>query len=137
MTLKPMPIPDAESKPFWEACRARELRIERCAECGTPRFPPASLCPRCRSARHEWIKASGRGSVFSWIVVRHPVPRDLYASEVPYVVALVELEEGVRMPTNIVGCEPEAIRAGMAVEVVFEDIGGDVTLPKFRPLEAR
>jgi uncharacterized OB-fold protein len=133
MSAKPMPVPDAESRPFWEGCREHRLRIERCADCATARFPPASLCPHCRSGRSEWITASGRGTVFSWIVVRHPVPKDIYAPEVPYVVALVELEEGVRMPTNLVGCAPEAIRAGMPVEVVFEDVSADITLPRFRP----
>ncbi|OGA57629.1 MAG: hypothetical protein A3G81_03895 [Betaproteobacteria bacterium RIFCSPLOWO2_12_FULL_65_14] len=133
MSGKPVPVPDADSRPFWDGCREHQLRIERCADCGTARFPPSGMCPHCRSSRREWITASGRGTVFSWIVVRHPVPKEMYAGEVPYVVALVELEEGVRMPTNIVGCEPGAIRAGMPVEVVFEDVSADVTLPRFRP----
>ena len=133
MSAKPMPVPDADSRRFWEGCREHRLQIERCADCKTARFPPAALCPHCRSSRSEWVTASGRGTVFSWIVVRHPVPKDMYAGEVPYVVALVELEEGVRMPTNIVGCEPDAIRAGMPVEVVFEDVSADITLPRFRP----
>jgi len=136
-TPKPVPVPDADSRPFWEGCREHRLRIERCADCGTARFPPAGMCPRCRSSRHEWFTASGRGTVFSWIVVRHPVPKDMYAGEVPYVVALVDLEEGVRMPTNIVGCEPGAIRAGMPVHVVFEDVSADVTLPRFRPAQGQ
>jgi uncharacterized OB-fold protein len=133
MSAKPMPVPDADSRPFWEGCREHRLKIERCADCKTARFPPARLCPHCRSSRSEWITASGRGTVFSWIVVRHPVPKDIYAGEVPYVVALVELEEGVRMPTNVVGCAPEAIRAGMPVEVVFEEVSAEITLPRFRP----
>ena len=137
MSAKPMPVPDADSRPFWEGCREHRLRIERCSECAAARFPPASLCPHCRSSRSEWITASGRGTVFSWIVVRHPVPKDMYAHEVPYVVALVELEEGVRLPTNIVGCEPHAIRAGMQVEVVFEDVSAGVTLPRFRPAQGQ
>ena len=133
MSAKPMPVPDADSRPFWEACREHRLRIERCAECHAARFPPVAVCPHCGSPRSQWVTASGRGTVFSWIVVRHPVPRDVYAGEVPYVVALVELEEGVRMPTNIVGCAPEAIRPGMPVEVVFDDVSAEITLPRFRP----
>ena len=133
MSAKPMPVPDADSRPFWEGCREHRLRIERCAECHAARFPPAAACPRCGSSASQWVSASGRGTVFSWFVVRHPVPKDIYAAEVPYVVALVELEEGVRMPTNIVGCAPEAIRAGMPVEVVFDDVSPEITLPRFLP----
>ena len=72
--------------------------------------------------------------MFSWIVVRHPIPAEVYASEVPYVVALVDLEEGVRMVTNIIGCAPEAVTAGMRLEVVYKDVNETVTLPQFRPV---
>jgi uncharacterized OB-fold protein len=80
------------------------------------------------------MPASGRGRVYSWIVVRHPIPADIYASEVPYVVALIELEEGVRMPSNIVECPPGEVTDGMAVHVCFRDVDG-VRLPQFRPGE--
>jgi len=134
---KPVPVPDVDSAPFWNGCREHRLLIERCAECGVPRFPPSGMCPHCRSNKVEWLKACGRGKVFSWIVVNHPVPKDIYRLDVPYVVALVELEEGVRMPTNIVGCDPGAIRADMPVEVAFEDVSAELTLPKFRPRELK
>ncbi|MBI4321202.1 MAG: OB-fold domain-containing protein [Chloroflexi bacterium] len=130
---KPLPAPDAISAPYWEACLRHELVLQRCAECGAFRFPPASICARCRSPLSEWVRASGRGKVYSWIVVVHPVPKDVYAADVPYVVALVEMEEGVRMPTNIVGCDPGEIRADMPVEVVFEDVSDEISLAKFRP----
>jgi uncharacterized OB-fold protein len=92
------------------------------------------LCPKCRAAEAGWVRASGRGKVYSWIVVVHPVPREIWADKVPYVVALVELEEGVRLATNIVECDPGSIAAEMPVEVVFEDVVPEVTLAKFRPL---
>lgn len=130
---KPIPVPDADSTPFWKGCREHQLLIARCAECSLPRFPPAGMCPHCQSAKVEWRRASGRGKVFSWIVVNHPVPKDIYRLDVPYVVALVELDEGVRMPTNIVGCDPKSIHADMPVEVTFDDVTPDLTLPKFRP----
>jgi uncharacterized OB-fold protein len=107
--------------------------LQRCGDCGRYRFPAARLCPHCRSARSEWVAASGNGTIFSWIVVRHPVPRDVYAGDVPYVVALVELDEGVRMPSNVVGCTPEEIYAGMPVSVVFRQVTPQVTLPLFTP----
>lgn len=131
---KPVPVPDAVSRTYWEACRRHELILQRCARCGTFRFPPASMCSRCGSGDTEWSRASGTGKVYSWTVVVHPIPHEVYAQDVPYVVALVELDEGVRMPTNIVDCDPHRIEADMPVEVVFDDVTEAVTLPKFRPV---
>jgi uncharacterized OB-fold protein len=134
LSTKPAPVVDHLSEPFWRGCRENRLLIQACDACGTPRFPPGPLCLACGSDRSRWIEASGRGRIYSWIVVRHPVPAEIYASEVPYVVALVELDEGVRMPTNVVGCAPEGVTAGMRVEVCFRDVG-DVRLAQFRPVE--
>lgn len=131
---KPLPVPDPDSAHFWAGCRSHRLLIQRCRGCGAHRFPAGPLCPSCRSRDADWIEASGRATVFSWIVVRHPVPREVYAGDVPYVVALVTLDEGVRMATNIVGCAPEAVTAGMAVEVLFEHATADISLPKFKPV---
>jgi uncharacterized OB-fold protein len=133
---KPLPALDPDSQPFWEGCRAHRLLLQRCTGCGRCRFPAAPFCPHCQSRDSEWVAASGRGTVFSWIVVRHPVPKDIYAGDVPYVVALVELAEGVRMATNIVGCAPEAVVAGLRVDVVFEEVTTEITLPRFRPAPA-
>jgi uncharacterized OB-fold protein len=130
---KPRPVLDPESTPFWEATRDHKLKIVRCADCGQVRFPPTSFCPNCNSAAHNWIEASGKATVFSWIVVRHPVPKDIYAMDVPYIVALVTLEEGVRMPTNIVSCAPEDVTAYMPVTVQFRDVTPEITLPVFAP----
>lgn len=130
---KPLPVVDPETRPFWEACREGRLMLQRCARCGHTRFPPTSFCPKCRSAEHEWVESRGRGRVFSWIVVRHPVPREVYAMEVPYVVALIELDEGVRMASNIVGIAPESVTAGMPVRVVFRRATPEITLPLFEP----
>ena len=134
---KPLPVPDPETRPFWEACRRGRLMLQRCSDCGHVRFPPTRFCARCRSARCEWVDSKGEGQVFSWIVVRHPVPRDMYAQDVPYVVALIELAEGVRVPSNIVGCAPEDVTAGMPVSVIFRAVTPDITLPLFQPAKAR
>lgn len=133
--LKPLPAPDPDSAPFWQACREHELIVQRCAECGEHRYPPRPVCPQCRSRASDWARSAGMGRVFSWIVVRHPVPREVYGDDVPYVVALIELDEGVRMASNIIGCKPDEVRAGMRVEIVFDDVTAEVTLPKFRPAE--
>jgi uncharacterized protein len=130
---KPLPVLDSETQPFWEGCRQGKLRLQRCTQCGHVRFPPIRFCAKCRSVEHEWIDSSGRGRVFSWIVVRHPVPRDVYAQDVPYVVALITLDEGVRIPSNIVGIAPEKVTANMPVRVTFRQATAEITLPLFEP----
>ncbi|MEI9992005.1 MAG: Zn-ribbon domain-containing OB-fold protein [Rhizomicrobium sp.] len=130
---KPLPVPDPESAPFWEGTRRHKLLIQQCGNCGRNRFPPTTFCSHCRSDAVRWLEASGRGKVFSWIVVRHPVPKDVYASDVPYVVAIIELDEGVRIVSNIVECDPSDVRAETPVRVIFRDVTDSVTLPLFVP----
>ncbi len=132
MAQRPLPSLDADSQFFWEACGRHELVIQRCTDCARLRFPPVGLCPHCGGSGIEHVRASGRGRIYSWIVVTHPVPKEIYAGDVPYAVALVDLEEGVRLPTNIVGCDPGEITADMPVEVVFQESEG-MTLPLFQP----
>jgi uncharacterized protein len=131
---KPLPVVDADTKPFWDGCRQGKLLLQRCAQCGRVRFPPTHFCPKCNSPAVETIESKGRGRVFSWIVVRHPVPRDIYAAEVPYVVALITLDEGVRIPSNIVGIAPEKVTADMPVRVTFREVTPEITLPVFEPV---
>ena len=129
---KPLPRPTEDSAPFWEAAHKGELRMQRCGDCGHIRFPPALLCARCLSERAEWVLLSGRGTVFSWIVVpqsQHPA----FNTDVPYNVAIIELEEGPRLHTNIVDCANDRIYIGMPVEVTFERVNDDTALVKFRP----
>lgn len=133
---KPLPVLDPETRPFWEACQSGRLMLQRCVDCGHVRFPPTRFCARCNSSKCEWVASNGEGKVFSWIVVRHPVPRDVYAQDVPYVVALIELAEGVRIPSNIVGCAPEDVTAGMPVSVTFRAVTPEITLPLFQPARA-
>jgi uncharacterized OB-fold protein len=133
---KPIPAPDSDSAPFWDACKEHRLTVQRCRSCGTLRFPPNRTCADCRSTDMEWTGVSGRATLYSWIVVRHPVPREVYAGDVPYVVALVDLEEGVRMVSNLEGCAPEKVESGMPLEVVFQAGQGGFVLPKFVPRSA-
>ena len=107
--------------------------MQRCADCGHVRFPPALLCARCLSEQCEWVKLSGRGTVFSWIVV-HQSQHPAFNADTPYNVTIVELEEGPRLHTNLVECRNDQIHIGMPVEVVFDKVNDEVTLPKFRPV---
>ena len=131
--LKPVPAPDPDSAPFWAGCRDHRLMLLKCVACGAFRYPPGPVCPHCRARESEWVQSPGRGKVYSWIVVTHPVPKEVYAADVPYVVALIELDEGVRIASNIVGCAPADVCGDMRVEVRFDDVAPGVTLPRFVP----
>jgi uncharacterized OB-fold protein len=130
---KPLPRIDGESKGFWEACQRHELYIQQCHACGARRYYPRALCPACLSAGTEWVLSSGRGTVYTYTVTYQNQSAG-FRDELPYVLAYVELDEGVRMLTNIVGCAPDEVRIGMPVEVAFEDVTGEMTLPKFKPV---
>ncbi|HEY7066146.1 MAG TPA: OB-fold domain-containing protein [Chloroflexota bacterium] len=129
---KPIPVPSEESGPFWEACRRHEFRLQRCAACRQYWFPPSNVCPECLSDQWAWEPARGRGTVFSFVVF-HRVYHAGFRDAVPYPVAIIALDEGPRFLSNVVGCAIEDIRVGMPVEIVFEDVTDDCTLPKFRP----
>jgi uncharacterized OB-fold protein len=121
-------LANADSQPYWDAARAGKLAFKTCLSCGHRQFPPRQLCPVCWSDRFEWREHRGRGRVYSFAIV-HRAP--LADFEVPYVLALVELEDGPRMMTNIVGAGALEVGLGEAVEVTFEERGGAV-LPMFR-----
>lgn len=129
---KPIPVPSHESRPYWEALRKHELVMPRCGACGNRWFPPTLLCPSCRSADVAWAPVSGRGKVFSFVVF-HRTYHKGFADERPYCVAVIALEEGPRMISNVIGIAPDDVRCDMPVEVVFEDITETATLAKFKP----
>ena len=125
----PVPQPDALTQPFWDACRRHVLEAPECEICGYLFLPTGPRCPRCWSNRLRARALSGEGSVFTFAVYRrsyHP------ALPAPYTVALIELREGPRLISNIVGCAPEEVGVGMPVRVRFEDVG-EFTLPRFEP----
>ncbi|MGH0038434.1 MAG: Zn-ribbon domain-containing OB-fold protein [Myxococcota bacterium] len=129
----PLPRPDDATAPYWQACSRGELHMQRCADCGRWRFPPRPMCPGCRSLADEWVRVSGRGHVFSFVVC-HPPVLPAFRERTPYAVVLVELAEdpGLRVLGNLQGLSPEAIRIGLPVEVVFEDAGEGIALPQWR-----
>ena len=129
---KPLPLLNAETRPYWNYCRKHELRMQKCSRCGHIRFPVSVICPACHSMEAEWVKLSGRGKVYSFTIYRvpyHPAFRD----DIPYVVAIIRLDEGPRMESNIIGCKVEDVKIDMPVEVAFYDVTDEVSLPKFRP----
>jgi uncharacterized OB-fold protein len=129
---KPVPRIDEESKGFWEACQRHELYVQKCGACGVLRYYPRALCPTCLSDAVEWVLSSGRGTVYTYTVT-YQNQANGFRDELPYVLAYVELDEGVRMLSNIIGCAPEDVKIGMPVEVSFDDVTAEVTLPKFKP----
>jgi len=129
---KPVPVPDHVTGPFWEAAKQGRFLIQRCAGCGAHQFYPQSSCRRCLSEELEWMDANGKGTIYSYTVI-HRAPNRPFEPDVPYTVALVDLDEGCRMLSNIVDVDPEDVRVGMPVEVMFEEITPEISLPKFRP----
>lgn len=129
---KPLPTPTFWSKPFWEGCKRRELLIQQCKKCGAKVFYPKLFCPNCLSSELDWVKASGKGKVYTYTTVYGYQP-EAFAEDIPYTLAVVRLAEGVQMMSRIVDCKPEDIRCDMKVEVVFQDVTDEFTLPMFKP----
>ncbi len=130
---KPLPHLDEENRPWWEALKRHELYLQRCRDCGALRYYPRALCPECLSSRTEWVRSQGTGKVYTFtITYQNTAPG--FRESLPYVLAYVELDEGLKMLTNIVDCRPEEVRIGMPVAVVFDDVTPEVTLAKFRPV---
>jgi uncharacterized OB-fold protein len=133
-----MPVATEDSEPYWEYCEESELRMQKCSDCGHVRMPPAVLCPKCLSENNEWVKLSGRGKIWSYVVFHHAYYPG-YDDDVPYNTAIIELEEGPRMHTNVVQCENDDLYIGMPVEVLFEPMEDDedIILPKFKPVKQK
>jgi len=130
---RPVPAMNQDTRFFWDGAREGELRIQRCTACGALRHPPRPMCPECRSLEWDFAVASGRGTVYSFVVPHHP-PLPAFGDG-PYVVAVIELPEGTRLVSNVVDCDPADVHVGLAVEVTFAD-QGEVVLPLFRPVTA-
>jgi len=130
----PSPIPDFDAEEFWTGCNRGELLMQRCAECKKLRWLPRPMCPSCNSLAAEWVKMSGRGKVYSWTIITHPV-HPAAVSRVPYNVVQVRLDEDPELilVTNLIDIRNEDIRIDMPVQVVFEQHEPGVKLPKFKP----
>ena len=131
-TTKPVPIPDEISAPFFAGTREGKLMLQHCTACDAWSFPVRERCPHCFAAKLEWRQASGRGTLYTFTIM-HQVMNPGFADSVPYNVSQIDLEEGVRMVSNVVGVANHALHIGMKLEVCFEDVGDNVRIPKFRP----
>ena len=133
---KPLPEITPVTRPFWEAAAAGKLVMQRCGDCHAWVWCPRPACVECGGEKLAWTQLSGRGEVFAFTVIREVVGRALrgFEKDIPYVTAWIDLEEGPRICSNVVGCPIEKVAIGMAVEAVFEEAGSGIFLPKFRPL---
>ena len=131
---KPLPAPNPDTKPFWDACKAHDLRAQRCTACGCFRWPPQGVCPSCYSWDFEWAKLGETGTVCSFVVV-HYVSVSAFADDIPYVVAQITIDgtdNHVILTSNVIDCQWEEVKVGMAVRVVYDDVTPEYTLAKFR-----
>ena len=135
MTDKPLPELQGNSKEFYEWCRRGDLRFQRCSDCQAWRHVPREMCAKCGSDEWKWVKSSGKGTVFTWTIAEramHPA----FVDAVPYAPVIIEMDEGVRLVSELIDCEPADLEVGMRVEVAFAKVSDEVTLPKFRRVKA-
>ncbi len=128
---KPLPELEGFAKDFYGYCRAGELRFQRCGECGAWRHVPRELCAECGSWQWSWERSSGRGEVYTWTVVERPL-HPAFAEDAPYACTVVEMEEGVRLLSVVDDVAPTELRIGLPVQVFFEAVTDEVSLPKFK-----
>ncbi|MDR0275830.1 MAG: OB-fold domain-containing protein [Burkholderiaceae bacterium] len=128
---KPLPTLDESNQPFWAAAREGKLALQYCAACGKPRYPINHVCPHCLSDQFAWKAVSGCGTVYSSIVF-HQVYHQAFAGDVPYNVSLIQLDEGPRMFSNVVGVAPSQVKVGDKVRVVFDPVTPEISIPRFQ-----
>ncbi len=130
---KPVPVVNTWAQPFWDAARQERLIIQKCTACGKHVFYPRMACPYCAADSLEWVEASGKGTVYSFTVVEANAP-SAFIDDMPFVVAVIRLQEGVQMLSNVIDCEPHDVVCDMPVKVTFGKLNDAFTLPKFKPV---
>lgn len=129
---KPLPVPSKWSQAFWDGTKQHKLLLKKCAKCGHIDHPPYLYCTECWAEEHEWIEASGKGTIYAFSTVLLGAPLE-FDEDIPYTIAMVDLAEGPRILTTIVDAEPEELEIGTEVEVTFDDVTEEFVLPRFRP----
>ncbi len=130
---KPLPVITEESRPFWEGCQQGKLLLQYCDRCQLYQFYPRLYCMQCEAEHPRWVEASGRGVIYSYTIIRQNRSPE-FANDTPYNVAIVQLEEGPRMLSNIVDIAPAELRVDLPVTVVFDRVSDTISLPRFRPI---
>ncbi len=128
---KPLPALDGLTKEFYNWCRRGDLRFQRCSPCQAWRHVPRPMCAACGSFEWTWQRSSGRGTVFSWTVAERPM-HPAFQHDAPYAPVVIEMEEGVRLVSEMLDCSPDELTIGMPVELVFDHVTPEITLPKFK-----
>ncbi len=130
---KPLPRPISYDQEFWNGLKRHELLIQRCTDCGAFRCYPRPMCPNCHSMNLEWVRSSGKGKIFAYTIVQHPIGSK-FDEEIPYAVVLAELEDAgrVRLGASIIGGQPEEVKIDLPVEVVFDDVTPEFTLLRWK-----
>jgi len=125
-----LPQADVITQPYWDRARNQELCLQKCGHCENVWHPPTPVCPRCQSNRYDWTPSSGNGTIYSFTVVHHST-HVAVKDRVPYIVALVTLDEGPRMVANLLDCEPHEVKLGQRVRIIFQQVTPDCVLPQF------
>ena len=130
---KSLPKLTPDTQPFWDAVKRHQLSLPKCKACGQLHYFPRPFCPHCFSWDLEWVRCSGKGKLYSYVINHRPAPG--FEEEAPYVIAVVELDEGPRMLSNLIDIEPtpEAVQVDMPVEILFQDVNEEMAMFKFRP----
>jgi uncharacterized OB-fold protein len=126
---RPLPVPSKVSQPFWDSCKAGRMQLQRCDDCGTYLHYPVYVCPECASRKLTWTPVSGRGTVYTFSTAT----KSSFETEGPLIVALIELEEGAMMVSNLQNAAPESVRIGMPVKLRYDKVSDEITLPMFEP----
>jgi len=128
---KPLPVLSGLAGEYYGWCKLGELRFQRCGDCAAWRHVPREMCAECGSSKWDWVRSSGKGTIFTWTTAAVPL-HPAFKGATPYAAVVVEMEEGVRVVSEVVDCAPEDLAVDMPVEVVFEEVTPEVTLPKFK-----
>ena len=130
---KPLPLPDLDSQAFWDSCRNHAMALQQCTACKHFRYPPRPLCAHCHNPEAEWKPVSGQGRVYVTLVMCRS-PGSAWEQDVPYNISMIELDEGVRIWSNVIGCPPENVKIGDRVAIAYDDVTDSISLPKFQTL---
>lgn len=131
---KPLPEVNSLTAPFWEYCKKHELRMQYCNECKQWIWYPKAVCPNCgKKESIEWVRLSGKGKIYSYTIIRQVIDNsESFNKDIPFIIALVELDEGPRIYSNVINATADSASIGDRVEVIFEDVTDEITLPKFK-----